>query len=481
MNLRRPRVLVLLLAFAVLAAIVWQGEHLLDAVLDWRYHATLSKPTLPPPTDAAEADRQDLDYLARLPSVDRSFAPAASAAFEQRIATLRTRAGGISRAELVLGAAEAVALADNGHTNVDPDAWRALLASVPVRFAWFADGLYVVRATSAYGSLLGSQVLAIDGRAPSLLDAETRRYFGGPPEHAHAWNVLILESPEALHAMHPGAPEDRLVIRVRDPAGPERTIELPAILPKDTFGASVPARLLSPVPLGVEKGTDWRALLDADAVVPPSLRAPRQLFYSTELPGRVLYMHLWQVRDDDNRTLDAAIRNAVGPSNAPRWPCIVLDLRFNGGGDYTTAYGAIKSLPDRLVPDGRLMILTDNTTFSAAIVVAAWARHYTGARAKIIGERIGDRLAFWAEGRPIELPNSKLPVSVATGYHDWANGCREYRCYWPNFYYDVAAGNLEPDVVVGWRFDDYRRGVDTVLERALGLTAAGADPTLPGS
>jgi hypothetical protein len=61
-----------------------------------------------------------------------------------------------------------------------------------------------------------------------------------------------------------------------------------------------------------------------------------------------------------------------------------------------------------------------------------------------------------------------LPVYVATGYHDWAKGCRELRCYWPNFYYDVPAGTLDPDIAVGWRFQDYRRGIDTVLERALG-------------
>ena len=55
-------------------------------------------------------------------------------------------------------------------------------------------------------------------------------------------------------------------------------------------------------------------------------------------------------------------------------------------------------------------------------------------------------------------------------------GCRELRCYWPNFYYDVAVGTLEPDVVVGWRLDDYRRGADTVLERALALTRAASPP-----
>jgi hypothetical protein len=58
-------------------------------------------------------------------------------------------------------------------------------------------------------------------------------------------------------------------------------------------------------------------------------------------------------------------------------------------------------------------------------------------------------------------------VTIATGFHDWAHGCRELRCYWPDFFYDVAGGSIDPKVAVGWRFADYRRGVDTVLERAL--------------
>jgi len=47
--------------------------------------------------------------------------------------------------------------------------------------------------------------------------------------------------------------------------------------------------------------------------------------------------------------------------------------------------------------------------------------------------------------------------------------CRDWsRCYWPNIWYGgLAVGNVEPDFRVGWRFADYRRGVDTVLSRAL--------------
>ena len=86
---------------------------------------------------------------------------------------------------------------------------------------------------------------------------------------------------------------------------------------------------------------------------------------------------------------------------------------------------------------------------------------------RIVGEKPGDRLAFWAEGTSIDLPNSKIAINISTGYHDWAHGCRELRCYWPNYFYDVGVGSLDPDVTMGWRFADYARAVDTVLERAL--------------
>jgi hypothetical protein len=162
-----------------------------------------------------------------------------------------------------------------------------------------------------------------------------------------------------------------------------------------------------------------------------------------------------------------AIAKALGPSSDPPWRRIVLDLRFNDGGEYPTVYRAIKALPGRLAADGRLMILTDNTTFSGAIIATALARHFAGARATIVGTRAGDDLAFWAEGNSIELPHSRIRVSTSTGYHDWAHGCRELRCYWPNFLHDVAVGSIEPDIPSQWLHSDYRRGIDTVLMRAL--------------
>jgi hypothetical protein len=461
------RVLLSLTA-VVLAVIAWKIDPMLDWVLDHRYHQSLSKPAFPPPRDETEARQQDLDYLAQLPTIDRSFTPATKSEFSQGIAALRTRAAELSPPQFLMGIAEAVARANNGHTILKSSAWRERLNSSPVRLAWFSDGLYVIRAMTPYVALLGRQVLTIDGLDPAALDHESTRYFGGTPEHAHAWNTIVMESPQALHVMHPQAPDDRLSLRLLDGQGQEQTVELPPVLPKDALPSSVPARLLSPVPLRTEPPGGWHTVLDSKQNLPPSLREPGRSLYTTLLSeGRVLYLHLWTIGDEDVAPVGAVIRAAAGGPGDPPWQQIILDLRFNTGGDYTRVYQAIKTLPQRIAPNGRLRILTDNTTFSAALVSAAWAKYFGGKRASIVGEKVGDRMTFWAEGLPVRLPNSGITIYIATGYHDWARGCRELRCYWPNYYYDVAVGDLNPDVPTGWRFDDYRRGVDTVLERAL--------------
>ena len=82
-------------------------------------------------------------------------------------------------------------------------------------------------------------------------------------------------------------------------------------------------------------------------------------------------------------------------------------------------------------------------------------------------QKLGDRGQFWAEaGSPIVLPNSKIRVFFATGYHDWEHGCGwndVSRCFWLNVPYDVPAGDLAPKQPVAWKFADYRAGRDTVL------------------
>lgn len=460
---------------AIAAALgAWKHEAIAEKVLDLRFGRTLPAPDFPPPADAAQARLQDLDYLARLTEVDRSFSTRGERAFARRVEALRERAAGLSEPQFFLGVAEAGAQADNAHTGVDLGLARRRFNSAPVRLAWFPEGLHVVRAVTDHADLLGARVVAIDGIDPETLVREAARFVGGTAEYRRSVSGFLLESPQLLSALHPQAPDDRLALRVVDARGVEREVELTALAPGSAPAAAKPGRLLAPRLLPSEKAGTWHAVLSEADDLPASLRDPQRSAYSTTLGDGVLYLHLWQIRDDDQGRLEMAIRGAAGRARAP-WRRIVLDLRFNAGGDYPVVYRALESLAERLAPDGRLAILVDNTTFSAAIIAAALAKHFAAGRAVIVGEKPGDRLAFWAEGTSIALPNSKIKVNISTGLHDWEKGCRSLDCWWPNLFYDVAAGSVDPQVPVAWRFEDYRRGVDPVLARALRPGALSAE------
>ena len=67
-------------------------------------------------------------------------------------------------------------------------------------------------------------------------------------------------------------------------------------------------------------------------------------------------------------------------------------------------------------------MLVDKFTFSAAIVFVAILRYQLGRKLKIVGEKMGDGLRFFAEGGLIELPASGAVVRYSSALHDWETG-----------------------------------------------------------
>jgi hypothetical protein len=158
-------------------------------------------------------------------------------------------------------------------------------------------------------------------------------------------------------------------------------------------------------------------------------------------------------------------------------PChIILDMRFNTGGDYTKAARFASHLPALVPPSGRIYILTGPQTFSAAITTTAFVKQAAGSRAVILGEAVGDRLSFYGEGNSGCLPHTELCVHYATGMHDYAHPCNDWdRCFWLNWLFPVQVKSLAPDETIKMTFADYSARRDPVFERAVTL-AANAHP-----
>ena len=152
---------------------------------------------------------------------------------------------------------------------------------------------------------------------------------------------------------------------------------------------------------------------------------------------------------------------------------VVIDQRLNGGGDYTLTEDLMTDLP-ALLPARPLYVITGNATFSAGINSVAFLRASGGERVIIVGERIGDRERMYGETNAFELPNSGLGMTFNTGLHDVENGCPPFpQCYYRNYFSDVAAGRLDPDIEIGLTAADYLAGRDPVLAAILTRSAAG--------
>ncbi|MEW5915817.1 MAG: hypothetical protein AB1762_05405, partial [Gemmatimonadota bacterium] len=215
-------------------------------------------------------------------------------------------------------------------------------------------------------------------------------------------------------------------------------------------------------PLGGD-ATEWRML-----------RSPTQLPWSLQQPGVQWRLRaapeidavVVELRHNANmpnasigRFLDSAQR--VLAERRPRH--VVLDMRFNGGGDLNTTRAFAQQLPAR-VP-GRIFVLTSPYTFSAAISTVGYLKQAAGDRVTIVGEEVGDRLEMWSEGRPVELRHTRIFVGTATERHDYVGGCRAYRdCHRSVVRHPISVPTLAPDIRAPWTRESYLAGGDPGMD-----------------
>ena len=358
-----------------------------------------------------------------------------------------------------MAVSRAVALAGNAHTTVNKAQRANGFGRAPVRFGWFADGLYVVRAAEPARRLLGRHVASIDGRPVDTVLADLAPFISGTPERVRDDSPPLMDCPALLQAVWPETDGRHVAIGLDDGA----TVELEALAPAPDPFAPQPIMAIGPD----AQRDGWKTVLEAVPQLPLSLREPGRVAYAAPLADGGLYIRNNANRDDSHGSLAGQLAAIAIGKPAVGWRRIVLDLRFNDGGDELMTMAFTKALPDLLTPDGQVWIVVGNATFSAAIITTARIKYFLGNRAHIVGETMGDRNPFWTVGGPpLMLRNSGIAINHAYFKQDWVRGCHAIDiCHPSQFIYGVAAGDLSPEVTIGWSFVDYAAGRDTVLER----------------
>ncbi len=308
--------------------------------------------------------------------------------------------------------------------------------ALPITVYEFDDGVYVTAALAPHGDLVGSRVEALEGRPiGDVLDALEPLVPRDGPATVRGFRPTFMLRTSVLEGL--GLIEDGAV-SVSTSDGGEDVVETE----------------LEPVPF--IDWLDWKGgfgipLLPArdDTMF---LSDPGPTFWSEFLPEwGVLYIRYEQVVAIDATALAAAFDRA----SADDVEAVILDLRQNTGGDNNRYVGLLRELQEPHIDrPGRLFVLTDRLTFSAASNLATEIEQSTGAI--FAGEPMGGGLNFWDDVRQVRLDDYVVPMDVGVSTR-----------YWQKSTPDDPRLTIDPDIAVPVLASDYFAGRDPVLEQIL--------------
>lgn len=441
------------------------------------------------PSDATMSHWQREDakvYREKFLAVDRSFSPEARAAADARLSKIENASNPMSPIEFAVELCRITALADNGHTQClphgvgrivctryadlvaenspwcnlqDPDFEVPAFGRVPIGFRPFGEDFHVVRVPAEHADLLGAKLIAVDDKPIESLRAPLRTFAGGTPPYRDVTAADVLASPQQLHAVKLSTRDD--------------SVEYSFTLRN---GKTMKRRFS----LGSD-ADEWKTIPAADQT-PWSLQEPEKAFRHRDAPQiDSLVVQLRQILDTEDQPIAAFLANMEKMRETLGRKNIVLDMRANGGGNLLVARDFMIEWP-KSVP-GRFYVLTSRETFSAAIASIAYLKQAGGDRVVIVGEPIGDRLMFFSDGLPVQLPHSGLFFLPAVTRMDYANGCREYTDCFEGIVeagkptatsllklppelkrLPIAVGSLEPDVNARWTIDSWTNGTDPAMQ-----------------
>jgi hypothetical protein len=410
----------------------------------------------------AQSQREDIGvFRAEVLAQDQAYTPASRAEAATRLAALEQQAGAVSQAYFELELGRIVALADNAHTAFFPGPRSRRYNRVGVRLTPFGEDFFVLRATPALADLLGARLVAIEGRPIAELRTLARSLMGGLNASRDRNAGYFFESPEQLQALGVVSSGEQATYRFARPDGSlvERTLK-----PEPASEARPRAnsdRWLYPAAMAAEADA-WRALL-SPAQAPWALQDPDTPFRWRSAPEmNAIVLELRQNEDAEGAPIAEALQEFTEAIKKHKPRHLIVDLRMNGGGDLNTTREFMRSLP-ALVP-GRIFALTGPWTFSAGISSLGYLKQAAPQRVTLVGEPVGDRLQFFAEGALVQLPNSKALITIAKERHDYETGCKGFSdCHKPVVRHPIAVATLAPDLSAPWTIEHYHAGRDPAL------------------
>jgi hypothetical protein len=384
--------------------------------------------------------REDLEFFEqRFPSVqvdsDKLYPPAE---FHEDVADLKRDAPSLSDSQVILRLMRIVAKAGVSHNTVETEG-KLDFHPYPLQFFWYSDGPGVTHATEEYRLALGARIVRIGSMTPEELEAAASPYL------SHE-NLPLLHglSPDFMMnrevADHFGLADADGVVEFtfERPGGKQFRLRVAPSTDSQERMISATEALQLPDPLYHKRPSAW-------------------YWYEYLADSRSLYIQYNRCRNDPKKSFKAFTQELFkfvdDLHTADGIERVIVDLRFNSGGDSSIVEPLLEGLKSRprLSAKGHLYVLISRDTFSSGMMAAISFRE--DLHAILVGEASGSRPNEYGEVKTLILPNSKIKIRYTTKYFQLLQ--------------DSDPLTLEPDIPIRRSIADFLSGHDQVLDTAL--------------
>ncbi len=369
--------------------------------------------------------RQDIDKIvAHVKATHPNpFAKTGELTFLRAADALKSELPALSEEQRMARAMAVVALVGDGHTQLFPNS-PAFARWYPFRLYEFTDGYFFTGVHKSVAELAGAQLLEVAGRPVADAASAARNLMG---------HDNLFDSQERLYALHNAALMRGLGyaaatggLRVKLKLQNGRTADrvIPAMVGDSAlfdwtfrpeyWGAVGPAEDW----ISAYKGLTVATLRTVDAARPAHLQY-RRAFHSGPLAGgKAYYVQSNIVGGTSEESLPAAFRRALSDVDRLKPEHLIVDIRYNFGGDGSNVPAVIDQFLQRKAnpPWRNLYLLTGRKTFSAAVLMTdAFVDHL---RPTLVGEPAGAPLNTYGDTNSFDLPATGTRLFVSFERHE---------------------------------------------------------------
>ncbi len=313
--------------------------------------------------------------------------------FDAQVQKLHEDIPRLKDGEIIVGFMKLVQAVGDGHTSIRP---AGPIKALPVQLFLFEEGVFVTAAAPTHADLAGAEILKVgEHKTADALAALASVISRDNAMGLKAMGPRFLTFPRLLNGLGLIPDADKATFTVRDASGKERTVALTETLEQVS-----------------EK---WvMARKDASLPAPLHLKNRRTAYWFEYVPeSKLIYFQYNSVRNDGKESLEKFCERLFKFINENEVDRLVLDIRWNGGGNSflnrPIVHGLVRC--DKINQRGKLFVITGRNTFSAAQNCTTDLQMHTNAL--FVGEPTGSSPNFIGETIRFSLPYSKMEGSIS--------------------------------------------------------------------